>query len=393
MTDARYKIVFDGLTALEIPEETVKANLAQLFKCDLSRIEPLFNGQQNVLKHHLDEASANQYVQRLRKAGAMARMEQEPVEKPKSPASVVVPAALSLVEEPALDKPAAEQEAAAASQWGADFGEAVRPASYAAPQKPVTAQPTYESPNRQTGRRVMPEPTAYCELPLISLEGRLGRMRYMAWSMAWGLISMIAVLFLTVLPGLIFVPLGLIFGIIMLVASISLTVRRLHDMNKSGLWLLFVCVLGGALGYSAGRSPSTGPMMLAFLFQFLFLGFLCIKPGDSGTNDYDHPPPPNHAGVNLLGGIFIFCMAIYGVGSLTQIKKVSAMLAERRAAAENGTDVDAQMQEFERQLEAQIAQDPQLQRQMRENPGEMRRRIDEAKAQMRAELESRSQKR
>jgi hypothetical protein len=41
METVRYKVVFDGLTAFDIPEETVKANLARLFKCDLSRIEPL----------------------------------------------------------------------------------------------------------------------------------------------------------------------------------------------------------------------------------------------------------------------------------------------------------------------------------------------------------------
>jgi hypothetical protein len=87
MDEARYKLVFEGQVAPEIPTDTVKANLARLFKCDLSRIEPLFNSKMSVLKRGLSEQEAKRYVQALRVAGAEVRMERE--QPPQSDAAPV----------------------------------------------------------------------------------------------------------------------------------------------------------------------------------------------------------------------------------------------------------------------------------------------------------------
>ncbi|GHT94426.1 hypothetical protein FACS1894116_08410 [Betaproteobacteria bacterium] len=77
MDETRYKLVFDGQVAPETSTETVKANLAHLFKCDLSRIEPLFSGKPVTLKRGLSGQEAQRYVQALRAAGAEVRMERE----------------------------------------------------------------------------------------------------------------------------------------------------------------------------------------------------------------------------------------------------------------------------------------------------------------------------
>ena len=43
-------------------------------------------------------------------------------------------------------------------------------------------------------------------------------------------------------------PLNLIFSIALLIPSISVTARRLHDINRSGWWqLLWITVVGGIL--------------------------------------------------------------------------------------------------------------------------------------------------
>ncbi|MDR2093838.1 MAG: efflux RND transporter periplasmic adaptor subunit [Azoarcus sp.] len=72
-----YNIVFDGLVRADFSEETVKANLAQLYKCDLSHIEGLFGGKPRVIKHGLSGEDADKYVWALHRAGAIARKEVE----------------------------------------------------------------------------------------------------------------------------------------------------------------------------------------------------------------------------------------------------------------------------------------------------------------------------
>jgi uncharacterized membrane protein YhaH (DUF805 family) len=395
METVRYKIVFDGLTALEIPEETVKANLAQLFKCDLSRIEPLFNGQLSTLKRGLDEAQATQYVQTLRKAGAMARMEREQVEA--QAAAAPQPIALSLVEEPELERrDAARQAETISPAFGSGNGASpqapmgTRGATSGTRQQHGARQSPYKSPTQELGHHQ----TIYCDLPIVSTNGRLGRMRFMAWNMVLGLFGVILILFMTkaIEPNskaiLVFFVMSFVvwFGI-----SLSFIVRRLHDMNMSGWWVSIMVVLNIVIAYnmqpdSVNLSSYVNGMMVFFLAQFLFWAFLCIKPGDAGENDYDHPSPPNNAGVILLAGMFIFGSVISSIGMVTQFTRIAAVLSARNAAQNDG-GTEAQMQEFERLLE----QDPEIQRQMREHPEETRRRIEELKAQMRQALEKQNQ--
>jgi len=73
--EVRYSVIFDGLLRADFPEKTVKANLAQLYKCDLSHIEGLFGGKPRVIKRGLSGQEADRYVWALYKAGAIARKE------------------------------------------------------------------------------------------------------------------------------------------------------------------------------------------------------------------------------------------------------------------------------------------------------------------------------
>lgn len=88
MTDQRFKIVFSGELMPDASLETVKDNLARLFKSEPGKIDALFGGRPVVLKRELPEAEAERYLTALRQAGANAYKE------------VDLAASLSLVETP-----------------------------------------------------------------------------------------------------------------------------------------------------------------------------------------------------------------------------------------------------------------------------------------------------
>ena len=91
MTDQRYQVVFRGQIAPDMSIDTVKANLAKLFKTDEVKIERLFTGRDVILKKGLGREEANRYRALLAKAGALCSMvpasadmgEPPPTAKPK----------------------------------------------------------------------------------------------------------------------------------------------------------------------------------------------------------------------------------------------------------------------------------------------------------------------
>ncbi|MCR3797900.1 hypothetical protein NAG22_15545, partial [Pseudomonas aeruginosa] len=97
MTDQRFKIVFSGELMPDASLETVKDNLARLFKSEPGKIDALFGGRPVVLKRELPEAEAERYLTALRQAGANAYKE------------VDLAASLSLVETPDHNPQVAEE--------------------------------------------------------------------------------------------------------------------------------------------------------------------------------------------------------------------------------------------------------------------------------------------
>ncbi len=61
------------------------------------------------------------------------------------------------------------------------------------------------------------------------------------------------------------------------IATLAMWIRRLHDRNKSGLWLVFACV------------PVIGQV-----WMILELGFM---PGKAGVNRFGPPPRPQTTGL------------------------------------------------------------------------------------------------
>ena len=85
------------------------------------------------------------------------------------------------------------------------------------------------------------------------------------------LINLIITIVIGVIEGVIGSPgfIGLIYALAILIPGLAVTVRRLHDINRSGWWFLIVFV------------PVIGAIVL--------LVFACIA-GDPGENDFGSNP-------------------------------------------------------------------------------------------------------
>lgn len=322
MDETRFKIVFDGAVLPSTPLDTVKENLARLFKSDLARIEALFSGQLVVLKRGLSSDEADKYLQVLHSAGANARKETDGlnglslVETDDHPSEATLAAraagqatsdenmvcpkcgheqaksaecsACGII----IDKYLARQAELAATQPSPSATAASAPAAANAP-----TQSPYAPPQAQVGEQ-LPE---FGELKYFSAQGRIGRVRYLGWSMAL-ILAFIPVF--AVVGGLasIAAPVGVLLGAAVVIGMIVVTVffgiQRLHDIGWSGwLWLLnFVPVIGSVMAL-----------------------LMLLLPGTAGANRYGPPPPPNSRGVLFLAWGSILLPFLIGIGAAVSI--------------------------------------------------------------------------
>lgn len=143
--------------------------------------------------------------------------------------------------------------------------------------------------------------TEYGEVKVFSFSGRIGRIRYLAYSMGlMFLVSLIGGLLTAIAApamanqgdimagGIGLIIMILVYGII-IVASFALAVRRLNDFDTSG-WLSLLLLV---------------PIVNAILGIVLW-----VIPGTKGANRFGPQPPPNGAGVTLLGLLMPILMAI-----------------------------------------------------------------------------------
>ncbi|MBV4488577.1 DUF805 domain-containing protein [Pseudomonas sp. SWRI153] len=260
MSEPRYKIVFDGALQPGVDLTTAKLDLADLFKSDVAAIERLFSGRAVALKRDLSHSDAQTYLQALNKTGIDARIETETAIE------------LSL----------------------ADVHE--NPAAVTEPDSP------YAPPRASVGENMPP----FAALKPFSVEGRIGRLRFLAWTMVLSLVTLpIVGVFALLALGLVSgdSTTGLIIGGIVafflfigfLIVSILFSVQRLHDIGWSGwLWLLnLVPFVGG-----------------------FFPLVIMVVPGNSGANRYGPPPPPNSTAVKVLCSLWIVFLALIFAGGI-----------------------------------------------------------------------------
>ena len=105
--------------------------------------------------------------------------------------------------------------------------------------------------------------------------------------------------------------LGTIYGLAVFIPSLALAVRRLHDVNKSGLWLLafilpFIVMIVGI--FLAIVSPSIGSIIMivgslsVLVLTILLLVWYCTN-GTAGLNKYGADPKGN-GNMSEYGGVF-----------------------------------------------------------------------------------------
>lgn len=263
MSETRFNIVFDGGLMPGVDSTTAKLNLAELFKSDISAIERLFSGRKIALKSNLSQSEAQQYLEALNKSGIDARIEAEPTLQ------------LNLGE---------VQESP--QQPGGRHPESI-----------VDLVSPYAPPRAEVGDTL----AGYSTLKPFSFDGRIGRLRYLAWTMVLtlamlplvGLGFWLATAWLLVSDSIAALVVGGLLGAAVVLAfafvSIQFNVQRLHDLGWSGwLWLVNLVPFVGSI------------------FPFI----LIIAPGNTGANQYGAPPPRNTTAVKLLASLWLVMIVL-----------------------------------------------------------------------------------
>jgi uncharacterized membrane protein YhaH (DUF805 family)/Tfp pilus assembly major pilin PilA len=132
----------------------------------------------------------------------------------------------------------------------------------------------------------------YGEIKVLSASGRLGRVRYIGYSMALSLLLFLVFAIAAGVTAAASPTLAIVVVVVGYIAlytvQILLSIQRAHDMNSTG-WLSLIIFVPLAV----------------FVFWF--------APGTTGENSYGKQPPPNTTGAILLACLpvpFVFMMAI-----------------------------------------------------------------------------------
>ncbi|MDP9785697.1 DUF805 domain-containing protein [Pseudomonas fluorescens] len=263
MSETRFNIVFDGGLMPGVDTTTAKLNLAELFKSDVNAIERLFTGRKVALKSNLSQSEAQQYLEALNKSGIDARIEAEPALQ------------LSLGE----------------------VQESPRQPGGRHPESIVDPVSPYAPPRAEVGETL----AEYGTLKPFSFDGRIGRLRYLAWTMVLtlamlplvGLGFWVATAWLLASDSIAALIVGGLLGVAVILAfafvSIQFNVQRLHDLGWSGwLWLINLVPFVGSI------------------FPFILL----IAPGNTGANQYGPPPPRNTTAVKVLASLWLVMIVL-----------------------------------------------------------------------------------
>jgi uncharacterized membrane protein YhaH (DUF805 family) len=149
---------------------------------------------------------------------------------------------------------------------------------------------------------------------LWSVNGRIGRVRYLAYANAmsfivFGIIAVGAVL-MAASPMLGMAVIGLTY-LAMIPASLIIGRRRLHDLGRSGWFLLLFLV----------------PLVNIGVGLWMLFGA-----GNEGSNEYGPAPAANTTGVLVLAWGALVLSALIGIGAAVAIPAYQAYVLKSRAA-------------------------------------------------------------
>lgn len=125
---------------------------------------------------------------------------------------------------------------------------------------------------------------------LFKFAGRAPRSEFWWFMLFICLVNLAVGLISALLPPMIAASLSLAVSLLLLPANLGVTVRRFHDRNLSGWWLLlpigalFLWILSG--GAQQAANPAAALISLAMCLGYLLI--LCL-PGTAGPNRYGSP--------------------------------------------------------------------------------------------------------
>jgi uncharacterized membrane protein YhaH (DUF805 family) len=147
------------------------------------------------------------------------------------------------------------------------------------------------------------------EVRIFSTSGRIGRLRYLAYTTVGSFAIMFIAGFVGALLGPSIIPILVIIAYIpLIVFSVMCMIQRSHDMDWSG-WMCFL-----------GLIPLVG---LIWIF----------KSGTQGENSYGAPPPPNPTSVKVLAFAFV-PLIILGILAAVAIPQYQSYVQRTQAAQE-----------------------------------------------------------
>lgn len=148
------------------------------------------------------------------------------------------------------------------------------------------------SPYTPPSAAVADAATEFGELSVFSVNGRLGRLRYLAYGFAIALVGQVLIGLMGGMgavmqneAGSALSIIGMVVVYIAIVAiSVMLAVQRLHDLDKTG-WLYL--------------------LILVPILNIIFGLYMLFAPGSQSANRYGNPPPPNSTGVVIAAWLLI----------------------------------------------------------------------------------------
>lgn len=293
----------------------------------------LLAGKETVIKRSLDDATLARYLGAFGPTGVEVRADEilqastpapvasaPPQAKPRpvtAPVQVAhapaAPVAAETIKCPACGAEQAKRNLC--RQCGADIRRLLAAKTEAASAPPQEVSST----SLRGGAGSLPGTVRFGEdsftphpLNVFSLTGRVGRLRYLAYAFPAYLPFIGAAVVGGVLGGLgrsagVFVTLMIVGGLATLWLGVRLAVLRLHDLNRSGKWVLLPLL--PMLAIFTGS-----PVLMIGSTVFLVLGMLalCVWPGGMMSNDYGPPPGPNTVWTIVGAALFILLSVIGG---------------------------------------------------------------------------------
>jgi uncharacterized membrane protein YhaH (DUF805 family) len=193
----------------------------------------------------------------------------------------------------------------------------------------MEANNPYESPKSNPATTT----TETCQPKIFSINGRIGRIRYLAYGMLFTILTLlfigvaaflvpsIASVF-TEISGVTSVLLLIVFYLPLIIVSIILVRRRLNDLDKSGWWQLIMYV------------PFVG---------ILFALYVLLWPGTKGSNSFGLQPNKNPTALLVLA---IGIPVVLGVLAAISIPAYQQYMHRTQQAIESNQDAMERMQDM-----------------------------------------------